>query len=131
MNDVSTAELLELRFMLESSIDVQFQIWMAITFAVVVASYSGRTDMTRTIRIAIMCIYLMIAYALLGRWITEGTRIAQIAEVLNERGVFMPIWKDSGLFRFATYFLGTIIAAISIFYFGRIDKRDENAQGEG
>jgi hypothetical protein len=130
MNDVSTAELLELRFMLESSIDVQFQVWMAITFAVVVAAYSGRTEMTRTIRIAFVCIYLMAAYALLGRWITEGTRIGQIAEVLNERGVFMPIWKNSAYFRFATYFLGTIIAAISIFYFGRIEKRDDNSAGE-
>jgi hypothetical protein len=130
MNDVSTAELLELRFMLESSIDVQFQAWMAITFAVVVASYSGRADMTKAIRIAIVCIYLMAAYALFGRWITEGLRIGQIAEILRERGVSMPIWMGSGYFRFATYFLGTMIAAISIFYFGSIEKRDEKSTQE-
>ena len=131
MNDVNTAELLELHFMLESSIDVQFQVWMAITFAVVVAAYSGRADMTKTIRIAIVFIYLIAAYALFARWITEGERIRQIAEVLRERDVFMPYWPSAGYFRFATYFLGTIIAAISIFYFGHLEKRDENSTQEG
>ena len=125
MNDISSAELLELRFMLESSIDVQFQVWMAITFAVVVAAYSGRAELTTPIRIAIVCIYLMAAYALFGRWITEGLRIGQIGDVLRDRGIFMPIWMGSAFFRFATYFLGTIIAAISVFYFGRLEKRDE------
>ena len=131
MNDISTAELLELRYLLESSIDVQFQVWMAITFAVVVAAYSGRADMTKTVRVAIVCIYLMAAYALLSRWMMEGARIGQIAEVLNERGVSLPYWERAGYARFATYLFGTVIAAISIFYFDRIEKRHEKSAGEG
>ena len=130
MNDASTVELLELRFILESSIDVQFQAWMAITFAVVVASYSGRADLTKAIRIAIVCIYVMAAYALFARWMTEGFRIGQIMEVLLERGVTMPLALGAAYFRFATYFSGTIIAVISVFYFGRIGKIDENSTQE-
>ena len=130
MNDASTVELLELRFMLESSIDVQFQAWMAITFAVVVASYSGRADLTKIIRIAIVSIYVMAAWALFARWITDGFRIGQIVEILLERGVSMPLMLGSAYFRFATYFSGTIITVISVFYFGRIGKSDVNSTHE-
>jgi hypothetical protein len=125
MNEMSTAELLELRFMLESSIDVQFQAWMAITFAVIVASYSGRYHLTTYVRIAISTAYVMASYALFARWLTEGLRIRQFAEVLRDRGVSMDPMFGSDSVRLATYAIGTLITVFAIFYFGRSEIGDD------
>ena len=110
MDSIETGYLLELQFMLESSIDMQFQAWMAITFAVIVASYSSSNKLNNGVKIIISLVYLLAAYALFARWITEASRLAKITSILSERGIeTLPIWF-SGQSRLATYILGTLIA---------------------
>lgn len=119
MNDIDTGYLLELMFLLESSIDVQFQAWMAVSFAVIVASYSGRTSLDKTTRILVAVAYFLAAYTLFARWATEASRLIQINEILFERDVRVtPIFYSSQT-RLITYVLGTLVTISSIFYFGR------------
>ena len=110
--------------MLESSIDVQFQAWMAISFAVIVASYSARKDITTVIRVAIVLVYLMAVVALLARWMNEAYRINQIVEVLNSRNVDVAIRFASGEIRSLTYYLGSLITVFAVFYFRRVNTTE-------
>ena len=124
METVSTEALLELRFMLEQSIDVQFQAWMAATFAVIVAVYSARADLKIVVRICISILYSLAVGALWFRWMTEGIRINTLIdpELIN-RGVDSGIHILSGYLRFMTYWLGSIVTFIAIFYL-RDDKKN-------
>ena len=118
MESIDTGYLLELQFMLEASIDVQFQAWMAITFAVIVASYSSRDTLKSGLRVILAIAYLLAAYTLFARWRTESSRIIDmILPLLASRGVASEIQFYAGIARQITYALGTLIATISIFYF--------------
>lgn len=119
MNDIETGYLLELSFLAEASIDLQFQAWMAISFAVIVASYSGRASLNNVTRFIVAVVYLFAAYALFARWMTEWDRINQIYAVLATRNIiFEPTWYSPQA-RLITYALGTFVTAFSVFHFGR------------
>jgi hypothetical protein len=104
METVETADLLELLFMLEASIDVQFQAWMAITFAVVVASYSARETLSLKLRSIVAFTYLVAAFALLARWGTEVMRIdSLIGPALAARHINPEPSLYALFFRLVTY----------------------------
>ncbi len=118
MDSIATEILLELHFSLESSIDVQFQAWMAITFAVIVASYSSGDALKTKVRIVVAVAYLMAAYTLFARWMTEVSRLNELIQpVLASRGVVADVRFYTAEARMITYALGTVIATISIFFF--------------
>jgi hypothetical protein len=119
MNDVDTGYLVELSFLAASSIDVQFQAWMAISFAVIVASYSGRTSLTNSIRGLVAVVYFLAAYSLFARWMTEADRLGQIHAVLVARNVHISPIMYSAEARLITYALGTLMTVFSISYFGK------------
>lgn len=122
MEEIDTGYLLELQFLGEASIDMQFQAWMAISFAVIVASYSGRKDLALGIRCAIVLIYSMAAFALFARWITEIERLYIIQAVLSERGLNLAPVLFAPEIRQATYALGSLLTVAAVFYFGREKK---------
>ena len=119
MNDIDTGYLLELSFLAEASIDMQFQAWMAISFAVIVASYSGRSSLNNTTRALVAIAYFLAAYALFARWATEANRLIQFNEILMARDVVVTPIFYSGQARLITYILGTLMTISSVFYFGR------------
>ena len=119
MNDIDTGYLLELSFLAEASIDMQFQAWMAISFAVIVASYSGRSSLNNTTRALVAIAYFLAAYALFARWATEANRLIQFNEILMARDVDVTPIFYSGQARLIAYILGTLMTISSVFYFGR------------
>ena len=131
MESISTEILLELHFALESSIDVQFQAWMAITFAVIVASYSSRDTLRTELRIIVAIAYLMAAYTLFARWMTEVSRINELIQpVLESRGLDTNIKFYTATARMITYALGTMIATVSIFFFSPKTQQPEGDSDE-
>ena len=131
MDTIDSSSLLELQFLAEASIDVQFQAWMAVSFAVIVAAYSARRALTLEIRLAVVAVYLFAAYALFARWMTEVDRLDQIQNTLLERGVDVLPVLFAPQARYTTYALGTLITVVAIFYFkgltngsGRADMID-------
>ena len=109
--------LMELVFMLESSIDVQFQAWLAITFAVIVASYSSRDTLRLSLRIIVVVAYLIAVLALFARAFTEVNRINLILIELASRGMDLEPILYSPIVRLLAFVLGSLIAIVSIFYF--------------
>ena len=59
MDPYSLAELAELFFLAKADADTQFQFWISITFAVIVASFVGEEHLTRKIRSLVAILYLL------------------------------------------------------------------------
>jgi hypothetical protein len=124
LESIDTATLLELSFMLESSIDVQFQAWMALSFAVIVASYSAKDQLATRVRFVIAATYLIAVYALFARWMTEWTRLDEIHAITAMRELpFQPVWFGPES-RILAYVVGSLVTILAIFYFG--SKTDKN-----
>ena len=117
MESIETGYLLELQALAEGSIDIQFQAWMAISFAVIVATYAGRRELGTPLRILIVILYTMASYALFARWMTEADRLELIQTVLLSRGLdFYPILYAFEA-RIATYFFGSLATIAAVFMF--------------
>jgi len=125
LSSIDTASLLELSFMLEASIDVQFQAWMALSFAVIVAAYSAKNNLLMPVRTVMAFTYAVAAYALFARWMTEWIRLDSIHSAIVARGIhFEPAWYAPEA-RIVTYLVGSAITIGAIFYFGtRVGKMD-------
>ena len=123
MEDIPTEALIEIRLMLEQSIDTQFQAWMAITFAVIVASYSARNDLTLLIRTGVAVLYSLAVAALWYRWNSEAIRLGLLGPELVARSINFDPHPFSPLFRILTWWLGTITTLVSIFYFRNESKK--------
>ena len=71
MNDISTSDLLNLVLTQRGNIDLQFQFWLTITFAVIVAAYSAGDRLDRRLRgvdigIPWFAVYARMALMVLG-----------------------------------------------------------------
>ena len=122
MDEISAAELMELAFSLESSIDTQFQVWMAATFALVVASYAVGKSLSMRLRAAVGGVYLLAALALFMRLGSDATRFFVLSDQLEVRGIELSYSAAAGYLRTAAYWLGTTLALIFVFSAGR-EKR--------
>lgn len=126
MESIASESLMELCLLLESSIDIQFQAWMAISFAVIVACYSAGDELETRIRIAISIIYSSAAYALFARWMTEVVRLQDLQLELVARGISFDAYWFAPPARMLTYILGSLITVGAVFYFknkktGKVD----------
>ena len=117
LDQISNAELIELMALFESSIDVQYQVWMAATFALIVASYGSRGRLSLTVRSVIGIVYLVAVVAIYLRWQSDGMRIGLMGRELVERGFDPLIGAWTPEFRRASFLLGSIAAIAFLFYF--------------
>ena len=62
------AELQELTTLSEASIDSQFQFWLTVTFAIIVASFAGRHVMTTTLKHITAFLYTLSTVVFASRW---------------------------------------------------------------
>ena len=81
MDQVPTADLLNLLFVQRGSIDLQFQFWLSITFAVLAAGFVAGPRLRRGLRLLAAFLYAMASAHLMMRWMYDGAvgRIARAA----------------------------------------------------
>ena len=123
MDQISNAELIELIALFESSIDVQYQVWMAATFALIVASYGSRGKLSILVRAIIASIYLLAVVAIFLRWETDRMRIGLFVVELANRGIDVDVVDWLPFFRRASFWLGTVAATSFVFYFHKLVSR--------
>ena len=87
MDQVSAAELFELVILSEASIDNQFQFWLSITFAAVVASYITEQRLTHSLRLALSCACLLATVVLMSRWYNDYLRLMRIVAEFQNLGI--------------------------------------------
>ena len=80
-------EVFELVQNMMAGLDAQFQFWLSITFAVVVASHLARDELSRLLRIALAGLYLgcvaLIAFKTL-MYFEQGVHLSEILFELGE-----------------------------------------------
>jgi hypothetical protein len=111
---------MELTILLEASIDTQFQTWITITFAFVVAIYASRGRLANSIRTGVTILYLLIAVALLARWMSDGSRLLAMIAILTERGIdFASPYFVAPFTRMMAYILGSGMTVYLSYYFSK------------
>ena len=87
MDQFSPAELAELFFIRESAIDAQFQFWITITFAVIVANFVAGKRLSKRSRSVIALLYGLAVVVLVSRWYYVALDAIQFRQQLQDLGV--------------------------------------------
>ena len=117
MDQMSAAELFELVILSEASIDNQFQFWLSITFATVVASFITEHRLTHSLRLALSCAYLLAAVVLMSRWYYDGVRLQGFgAELQNLGHTANPPWVT--IIGRSVLMIAGSVATVWFVYFG-------------
>jgi hypothetical protein len=115
MDQISTSDLLSLLLTQRASIDLQFQFWLSITFAVIVAGFVAGGRLDRKLRVLAAVLYVLATAHLATRWIYDGGVGERWVNVLVSRGVDIGIPWVAAYLRMAVMLLGTVSALVFLF----------------
>ena len=107
MDQVPTSDLLNLLLAQRASIDVQFQFWLSITFAVIVAGFVAGRRLDLKLRLLAAVLYVLATAHLATRWMYDGGVGERWVKVLVSRGIDIGIPWHSVYLRMAVMLLGT------------------------
>ncbi len=89
---MSASEFYELVLLIEASIDAQFEFWLTVTFATVVATFIADEKLTRTLRLVIAVSYVLATAVIASRWFYETSKILELSSTLeNEQFNAFPV----------------------------------------
>jgi hypothetical protein len=112
-------------------IDTQFQFWISITFAVLVASFVADERLSRTERRVITVLYLFAATIVLQRYMSALAHQQTVLAMFSANGVPQPeLPALAFLLRVVLFTLGSLVTALSVL-FPRLGRRRalESASG--
>ena len=107
MDQMSTAELTELYLTMQSSISTQFEYWLTVTFAIVVARFVAGTRLNRKLRFGLALLYALACAVLLSRWTYSGLDMTSFRAALLESGVVLITPWVTIISRLLLFTLGT------------------------
>ena len=118
MNELTNFEVLELFASYESSMDLQLQLWLSITFAAIAASFLARESLTKLFAYFMGAIYLLATTAIASRFMIELYRIRVLVEEYDFLAQTFPPWAPySALASFLMFALGTAGCLYCIYHF--------------
>lgn len=116
--EIVEVQLLDLYLEVTQDIDTQFQVWISITFAVLVASFVAGTRLSRGARVAIAALYVCAAVILYLRYTRALVFIPYVLQLFNtygasapDLGSLLPIQLRQWLFR-----LGSALTALAVLF---------------
>jgi hypothetical protein len=121
---LTNEELIDLAAVVMENINGQFQLWLTITFGVIIASYVAGHRLSRILRWALATLYLSVSALLLLVLVSfvqfgNETLGDRIEEILGASAVYRLIpWL-----RVAIWIVGTVVTVTFIFHGTR--ERDE------
>jgi len=121
MDQIPTSDLLSLLLTQRGSIDLQFQFWLSITFAVIVAGFVAGRRLDFKLRLLAAALYVLATAHLGTRWMYDGGVGERWVAVLVSRGVDIGIPWVSVYLRMAVMLLGTVSALVFLL---RHDRRE-------
>jgi hypothetical protein len=112
MEQLSNAEIAELILLARSSMDTQFQYWISVTFAVVVAGFVAGDRLSQGLRYVVATLYVLASLVLVQRFYFTALSTAELGNRLVESGdpIFPPVGLSIQIPRVAVFALGTIAA---------------------
>ncbi len=116
LNDTSVAELIELLQNESALIDMQFQLWITITTAVVIASFAARHHLSFWMRVFVAVMYTLASATIVIRYANDVSRWVFLSNELGSRGVDYPAFIDLRILRGLVYSCGTIATLVFMFF---------------
>jgi hypothetical protein len=118
MEHFSPAELAELRLLAVSVMDTQFQFWISITFAVVVATFAAGENLSRGLRYAAALLYGLATFVIVARFRDEGGTAAAYGAALRDLGIetVIRVGPPTLLARYSLFAIGTVAALIFLLW---------------
>ncbi len=116
MTDSPTfAELRELVSLSEASIDSQFQFWLTVTFAIIVASFAARHLLSGKLRHVITFLYLLSTFVFASRWYYDYLDLVQYGEMLEALGFDVLIPFPTAISRILLMAIGTLVGIYFVY----------------
>jgi len=131
MNEVTIADLIGLLQNESASIDMQFQLWITVTSAVVIASFAAGNHFSKRMKVFIAVMYALASAAIGLRYANDASQFLFLNHELKLRGVVYPAVIDLRILRAIIYVFGTLATSIFVFTLGRprsdigVEKRRE------
>ena len=108
-------ELLQLYMEVNQDIDTQFQFWISITFAVLVATFVAGHRLSRGGRAVIAALYLCGAALLLSRYFSALSHLGIVLGLYEQYGVEPPsVIGTAGLLRITIFLVGSLVTVLSV-----------------
>lgn len=106
MESLSVAEAIELIRINEEAMATQFETWLTITFATIVAVFAGRNLLTKLIRWLITMLYLLASLSVAAMSIYLAESNAQLTADLAARHVSIQAPVFAGIVFFTLFLVG-------------------------
>ncbi len=116
VNETTVAELIELLQNESASIDMQFQLWITITSAVVIASFAARHHLSFWMRTFVAVMYTLASVTIAFRYANDASQFVFLHNELQIRGVDYPTFVDLRALRGLAYVCGTVATLIFMFF---------------
>ena len=116
MNETTVAELIELLQNESASIDMQFQLWITITSAVIIASFAARHHLSFRMRAFIGVMYTLASATIAFQYANDASQFVFLRNELQIRGVDYPAFIDLRILRGVVYSCGTIATLVFMFF---------------
>jgi hypothetical protein len=81
MEHLSEMDVLELLAIYESSLDLQVQLWISLTFAAIAGSYLARQHLSKAFAHFLTSIYLLATIMVVVRWSLDAYRLTKLIEL--------------------------------------------------
>ncbi len=106
MEELTLAEILELIRINEEAMVIQFQTWLTITFATIVAVFAGRNLLTRLMRWLVTVLYMLASLAVTALSIYLAENNALLVTILASRDVAVAAPVFAGITSFVLFLAG-------------------------
>ncbi len=116
MNETTVAELIELLQNESASIDMQFQLWMTITSAVIIATFAARHHLSFWMRAFVAVMYTLASATIAIRYANDASQWVFLQNELSSRGVDYPAFVDLRILRGLVYSFGTVATLVFMFF---------------
>jgi hypothetical protein len=114
--EIAEVQLLQLYLDVNQDIDTQFQVWISITFAVLVASFVAGPRLNRIARLAIVAMYVSAAVILYLRYTRAASYIPYTIDLFVRYQVAIPQTVGALAYelRRGLFILGSAITALAV-----------------
>jgi len=125
METLSTADALEAALAIRDQVGVQFQYWLTITFAAIVAAHIAHNTLKFKLKVGVATLYLLASVLFLGLYLTTAVDYLPYRNLIIARGASM---NDSYMaltllfiLRVALFIVGT---SLTIWFLFKTDGGD-------
>jgi hypothetical protein len=126
VGEITEVQLLQLYLDVNQDIDTQFQVWISITFAVLVASFVAGPRLSRVARVGIAGLYVCATIILYLRYMRAASYIPYTIELFLQYQVALPqtVGQLAYELRRGLFLIGSGVTALAVLVPG-IGHREE------